>query len=172
MAKAPSKKKSEEAKPEYIHVKFDRPRCYDWSTGKYVGHLYAETKENKKMVGNRCPKCKEIWLPPTVVCPKCKVDMGWDWVELPQTGTVYQYTYLVMPLWDPHYGEKWANPYPSAIILLDNGVFCRHWLEETDKEKLKVGVRVQAVWKEDYDERGQGYGDIRFFRTIEDQEVA
>jgi uncharacterized OB-fold protein len=166
MAKESTKKKAEESKPEYIQIKYDLPRRYDWSTGKYLGHFYAEAKENKKITGNRCPKCKEVWLPPTPVCPKCKVDMGWNWVELPQTGTVYQYTYLVFPLWDPHYGEKWANPYPSAIILLDNGVFYRHFLEETDTEKLKVGTRVQAVWKENYEERGQGPGDILYFKEI------
>jgi uncharacterized OB-fold protein len=168
MAKEAPKKKAEESGPEYIHVKSDMPRRYSWSTGKYPGKVYAEAKENKRIVGNRCPKCKEIWVPPTPVCPKCKVEMGQDWAELPQTGKVYQYTYLVMPLWDPHYGEKWANPYPSAIILLDNGVFFRHRLEETDKDKLKVGTRVQAVWKEDYDERGEGMADILYFRTIEE----
>ncbi len=166
MSKESPNKKAEGS--EYIRIKFDAPRPYNWSTGKYLGKVYAEAKENKKLVSNRCPQCKEIWLPPTPVCPKCKVDMGWDWVELPQTGTVYQYTYLVYPLWDPHYGEKWANPYPSATILLDNGVFYRHWLEETDKEKLRVGMRVQAVWKEDYEERGQGVQDILYFRTIEE----
>ena len=31
---------------------------------------------------------------------------------------VMQYTYLVYPLWDPHYGEKFANPHPNAMILL------------------------------------------------------
>ena len=35
-----------------------------------------------------------------------------------------------------------------------------------DKEKLKVGMRVQAVWKEDYDERGEGPGDILYFKEI------
>ena len=167
MAEATGKKKSEGKEPEYIHVKIARPRKYDWSTGKYLGHVYAEAKENKKIVGNRCPKCKELYTPSSPVCPRCKVEMGWDWEEYPQTGEVYQYTYLVLPLWDPHYGERWANPYPSAVILLDNGVFFRHWLEETDKEKLKVGMRVQAVWREDYDERGQGLGDILYWRTIE-----
>ncbi len=174
MAKKPTKKVAEKStektaekpKPEYIQVKSDMPRRYDWSTGKYLGHFYAEAKENKKIVGNRCPKCKDIWLPPTVVCPKCKVEMGWDWVELPQTGTVFQYTYLVFPLWDPHYGEKAAKPYPSAIIELDNGVFYRYWLEEQDKERLREGMRVQAVWKEDYNERGQGPSDILYFKEI------
>jgi uncharacterized OB-fold protein len=168
MVKNGKPKKATDKEPEYIHVQINQPRRYEWSTGKYVGHFYAEAKENKKLMGGRCPKCREIWLPPSVVCPKCKVEMGWDWVEMPQTGQVYQYTYLVFPLWDPHYGEKWANPYASAVILLDNGVFYRHRLEETDKDKLRVGMRVQAVWKEDYDERGQGPGDVLYWRTIEE----
>ena len=171
MARESSEKKTKEPKPEYIQVAFDTPRRYHWSTGKYLGKFYTEAKENKRIVGNRCPECREIWLPPTAVCPKCKVDMGWDWVELPQTGTVTQYTYLVYPLWDPHYGEKWANPYASGIIQLDDGSYYRHFLEERDKDKLRVGMRVQAVWKEGYDERGQGPADILYFKSIEDQEV-
>ena len=166
VARKSPEKTAEEQEPEYIQIKFDLPRHYNWSTGKYLGHFYAEAKENKKIVGNRCPKCKEIWLPPTLVCPKCKVDMGWDWVELSQKGTVFQYTYLVFPLWDPHYGDNWANPYASSTILLDNGVFYRYWLEEQDKEKLKEGMRVEAVWKEDYNERGLGPGDILYFKEI------
>jgi uncharacterized OB-fold protein len=49
---------------------------------------------------------------------------------------------------------------------LDNGVFYRYWLEEQDKEKLKEGMRVEAVWKEDYNERGLGPGDILYFKEI------
>jgi uncharacterized OB-fold protein len=153
-------------KPEYLTVVFDTPRKYRWSTGKYIGRTYREAKENKKLVANRCPQCREVLWPPSQVCGRCKVEAGEDWVELAQTGTGVQYTYLVYPLWDPHYGMKFANPHPNAMILLDNGVYIRHFLEETDAKKLKAGMRVQAVWRED-GERGEGTADIRFFRTIE-----
>ncbi len=167
MAKKAAKKtpkKAPEKKPEYITVEYDTPRKYRWSTGKYIGRTYREAKENKKLVANKCPKCKEVLWPPAAVCGRCKVDAGEKWVDLPQTGTVVQYTYLVYPLWDPHYGEKFANPHPNAIILLDNGVYIRHFLKETNAKKLKVGMRVQAVWKDD-EERGEGTADIRYFRT-------
>jgi hypothetical protein len=85
-------------RPEYIRIEFDLPRHYNWSTGRCLGKVYAEAKENKKMVAPRCPNCKKLWArPPSPVCPKCKVDMGWDWVELPLTGTIFQYTYQVYP---------------------------------------------------------------------------
>ena len=165
MAKKSSEKKKE--KPEYITVRIDAPRQYRWSTGKYIGRTYREAQENKKLVANRCVQCKEVLWPPVEVCGRCKVEAGEDWVELSQTGTVMQYTVLVYPMWDPHYGEKFANPHPNAMILLDDGVYIRHFLEETDAEKLRVGMRVKAVWKEDH-ERGEGAADVKYFRTIEE----
>lgn len=165
---ADEQKKAEKSKPEYIQIKFDIPRRYRWSTGKYLGRVYAEAKEHKKLVGNVCPKCKQIMWRPTIVCPYCKIETGWEWKELAETGTVIQYTYLVFPLWDPHYGERFANPYPSAIIQLDDGVFQRHWLKETNKDKLREGMRVRAVWKEDPNERGRGLQDVPYYETIEE----
>ena len=55
MAKESPKKKVDE--PEYIRINYNAPRPYNWSTGKYLGKVYAEAKENKKLVGNRCPQC-------------------------------------------------------------------------------------------------------------------
>ena len=165
MATKSSDKKKK--KPEYLTVRIDAPRKYRWSTGKYMGRTFREAKENKKLVANRCVQCKEVLWPPLEVCGRCKVEAGEDWVELSQTGTVMQYTLLVYPMWDPHYGAKLANPHPNAMILLDDGVYIRHFLEETDEEKLKVGMRVEAVWKEDH-ERGEGTADVRYFRTIEE----
>jgi uncharacterized OB-fold protein len=154
-----------EKKPEYIKVEIAKARAYRWSSGKYMGRLYKEAMENRKLVTNRCPKCKELLWPPQAFCGRCKVDAGEDWVEMSDKGTVIQYTYLVFPLWDPHYGEKWANPHPTATIKLDNGVFMVHHLEERDPEKLKTVKRVQAVWKEE--DRGRGLADILYFRTID-----
>ena len=151
--------------PEHIIVEIDQPRKYRWSTGKYVGRTYHEAKENKKIVANRCVHCKEVLWPPVEVCGRCKKEAGEDFVELSQKGTVMQYTYLVFPLWDPHYGEKLATPYPNAMILLDADVYIRHFLEETDADKLTGGMRVEAVWRDD-DERGEGTADIKYFRTI------
>jgi uncharacterized OB-fold protein len=87
-------------------------------------------------------------------------------VELSDKGTVVQYTYVNFPLWDPHVGGRVQEEYPYATILLDDGIYWVSRLEEKDKEKLKAGMRVQAVWKEEG--RGRGLDeDILYFRTIE-----
>jgi len=152
---------------EYIHLTYSKPRHYRWSTGRYLGKAFKEAKDNKKLVTNRCPKCGEFFWPPEVVCGRCKIFTGDDWVEMSDKGTVLQYTYMVMPMWNPHMGERWANPYPLAIIKLDNGCHIYHFLEEQDPEKLPSIRRVQAVWKEE-EERGQGMRDILYFRAIKE----
>ncbi len=169
MANESPDKKGSETKAERIKIEYDLPRYYDWSTGPYTGKAFTEMKENKKIMSNRCPKCKEFLWEPMVTCGRCKVEANKELEEVPQTGTVVQYTYLVLPMWDPHFGKTWANPHPVGIILLDDcGIYHRGFLEETDPDKLKVGMRVKAVWVEDYEDRGEGTGDIKYFRTIEE----
>jgi len=156
---------AEKPRQEYIRVPYTKSRPYRWAAGKYLSKLYKEMRDNKKLVTNRCPKCKELLWPPQMVCGRCNVRAGEDWVELSDKGTVVQYTYVVIPMWDPHEGKRLAGEYPNTMILLDDGIYFRHILEEKDPKKLKVGMRVQAVWKEEG--RGQGMDDILYFRTIE-----
>ena len=161
MAKQPSQ--------EYIFVNVATPRPYRWSTGRFMGRLYREAKDNKKLVTNRSPKCHDFLWPPAGFCGRCKVEAGDDWVELSDTGTALQYTLGVRAFWDPHEGREWVNPHPVATILLDTGIYIYHFLEETDPKKLKPGMRVRAVWKEKPD--GEGLLDILYFRAIEEQEA-
>ncbi len=157
---------AEEPRPEYIKVTYTKSRPYRWAAGKYLSKLYKEMRDNKKLVANRCQHCKELLWPPQMVCGRCKARAGEDWVELSDKGTVVQYTYVNFPLWDPHEGRPVKEEHPHATILLDNGIYWVTRLEEKDKEKLKVGMRVQAVWREEG--RGRGLDeDILYFRTIE-----
>ena len=156
---------AKEPRQEYIKITYTKSRPYRWAAGKYLSKLYQEMRDNKKLVTNRCPKCKELLWPPQMVCGRCNVRTGEDWVELSDKGTVVQYTYVVFPMWDPHEGRRVAGEYPNATILLDGAIYFRHVLEERDTGKLKVGMWVQAVWKEEA--RGQGMEDILYFRSIE-----
>ncbi len=153
---------------EYIQVTYTQSRPYRWSAGKYLTKLYNENKLKKRMIGNRCRACKEIVWPPAKICGRCKVEAGDDWEVLSDKGTVVQYTYVNYALWDPHKGDYVTEEYPYATILLDAGLYWVARLEEKDKDKLKKGMRVQAVWKESEEERGRGLDeDILYFRTID-----
>ena len=58
----------EEPSQEHIKIPIAMSRPYRWATGRYLGKLYKEARDNKKLVTNRCPKCKELLWPPRPVC--------------------------------------------------------------------------------------------------------
>jgi uncharacterized OB-fold protein len=138
---------------------------FDWSAGKYTSKFLAEIRDNKRILGIRCPKCGMVMVPPRKVCGECFVPME-ELVELSGKGTVYSYTVLSFGFVDPDTGKQRPVPYTSANIKLDgcDNTF-PHFLEETDPAKLRVGMRVEAVFEE---ERKGHLLDIRHFRTIED----
>lgn len=153
---------AEQPSEEYIIIPIAMARPYRWSRGQYIGRLFKEIRDNKRLVANRCPKCQQLLYPPQMVCGKCHVRASDQFEEISDKGTVVQYTLIKMPLWDPHLGARAEpDPHPTATILLDSGVYTMMArLEETDPEKIKAGMRVQAVWKEET-------GEILYFRTIE-----
>lgn len=138
---------------------------FQWSAGKYISRFLVEMRDRRRIVGVRCPECKRVLVPPRRVCGECFVPME-EIVPVSDKGTVYAFTVLNFGFVDPDTGKQRPVPYTSVNIVLDgaDNTF-PHFLEETDPEKLRVGMRVQAVWEE----RRRGHLlDIRHFRTIED----
>jgi uncharacterized OB-fold protein len=164
MAQEQSQQQPEE---EYIKIKYLQGVPYRWKVGNAVGRLYKEIRDNKRIVANRCPKCEELLFPPSLVCPRCHVRAGEELIEISDKGTVMSYNPIGMRFWNPWTGDWFEDPHPSASIKLDSGVYVRHSLEETEFEKLEIGMRVQAVWKEK--RQGDGMSDIEYFRTIEEE---
>jgi hypothetical protein len=138
---------------------------FEWSAGKYTSRFLVEMRDNKRLVGIRCPKCQKVLVPPRRVCGECFVPMD-EIVELSGRGTVYSYTVLNFGFMDPDTGKERPVPYTSAHISLDGtDNTYPHFLEETDPAKLRVGMRVEVVWEE----RRTGHLlDIRHFRSIEE----
>lgn len=152
---------TEESSEEYIMIPIDMARPYRWSRGQYIGRLFKEGRDNRRLVANRCPECQHLLFPPQKVCGRCHVRASDKFEEISDKGTVKQITTIHLPLWDPHLGARAEeNPHPQATIELDSGVSTMGRLEETDPEKVKVGMRVQVIWRE--------VGGIQFYRTIEE----
>ena len=40
---------------------------YNYHAGFYYSRFLRELKDNKRIVGVRCPRCKKIYVPPRVV---------------------------------------------------------------------------------------------------------
>jgi len=81
-------------------------------------------------------------------------------VELSDKGTLLSYTVV-------NYSEPYqpaAPPIIYGIIKLDGAdTGFSHLLGEVDAEKLRIGMRVQAVFK---DKREANIQDIKYFKPI------
>jgi uncharacterized OB-fold protein len=134
---------------------------YTWHAGKAGSRFYEEIREHCKICGTRCGKCDWVYVPPRESCPRCFSSID-EWVELSDVGTLQTYTIT-------RYGvpgiQPQQPPYALGIIKLDGADSgFTHLLGETELDNLRVGMRVQAVFRE---ERRGDYLDIRYFKPLQ-----
>lgn len=137
-----------------------------YGTGWYFGHFFRTLKEEGRLLGLRCPVCRRVYLPPRPVCGNCHAPLQ-EWVPVADRGTVRAFTVVHLPIVDPATGEPRPVPYGMALIQLDGAdTTLNHYLAETDLSKLRIGLRVRAVWR---DKRQGSMTDIRHFEITDEQ---
>ena len=131
---------------------------WNWSYGR-ISRFFRELRDNKKIMGTKCPKCGIVFCPPTSDCPKCYVPT--EWVEVSNQGTVQYYT-IVYGLAAP-----WAKhevPFGVGLIKLDGAdTGLLHYILGVKFDELKNGIRVEAVFR---DEREGYITDISHFKPV------
>jgi len=113
----------------------------------------------KKLLGERCPVCQKVYVPPRGACPTDGVPTK-EQVELGHAGIVT--TFCVVNL--DFTGRGVDIPYVSATVLLDGadiGIFAL--ISEVPYDEVRMGMRVEAVWVGD-DELGPTLESIKWFR--------
>jgi uncharacterized OB-fold protein len=131
-------------------------------------YVYAASPEESKffrglaegrLVGQRCPKCQKVYVPPRGACPVDGVPTT-DEVELPDRGTVTTFCIVNVPF----QGQKIEPPYVSAYVLLDGAdIAFLHLILECDAADVRMGMRVEAVWKP-REEWTTDLNNIKYFR--------
>jgi hypothetical protein len=89
-----------------------------------------------------------------------------EYVQLADTGIVNTFS-LCYVTWDV---KRIKEPEIPAVIEIDgatplHGIM--HMLGEIEAEKIKIGMRVKAVWKEP-EERTGSITDILYFKPIDE----
>ncbi|HEY1700269.1 MAG TPA: OB-fold domain-containing protein [Trebonia sp.] len=96
-----------------------------------------------RVVGQRCPSCRKVYLPPRGACPTCGVPTNED-VELPDTGIVTTFCIVNVPF----AGQKVKPPYVAASILIDGAdIAFQHLVLGCAADEVRMGMRVRAAWK-------------------------
>lgn len=137
---------------------------YDWSVGKVWSRFFRELRDNKRIMGLRCPECENVYVPPRSVCPRCFVEMN-DWKEVGNEGTIKAYTVVRFPYINPNTGEDIDIPRPDIMIQLDGSdTRLLHKCDVAEESKIEVGMRAKAVFAED---RNGSIHDIKHFKLLD-----
>ncbi len=99
--------------------------------------------EQGRIVGQRCPTCSKVYVPPRSACPADGTPTAEE-VELSETGTVTTFCIVNVPF----LGQRITPPYVSAYVLLDGAdIAFLHLILDCPAEDVHMGMRVKAVWK-------------------------
>lgn len=139
---------------------------FDYAAGQFASRFMTELRDNARLLGTRCTQCARVLVPPRPICGICAAPTG-EWVEVGPTGTIAGFTVVEVPFIDPMTGTQRPVPYGFAFIKLtgaDTNIY--HFLEESQHDKLHVGMNVEAVFR---DQRVGSMADISHFRTVQDE---
>lgn len=116
---------------------------YTYSPGRaQTGYINALAE--RRAVGERCPLCRKVYVPPRGACPTCGVATE-ERVEVGPAGTVT--TYCIVNI-------KAKNldidvPYVYAHIALDGADLALHGrIGGIPYDQVRMGLRVEPVWSE------------------------
>jgi uncharacterized OB-fold protein len=121
----------------------------------------------KRILGQRCPVCGKVYVPPRGSCPTDGVATEEE-VELPHTGIVT--TFCVVNV--QFYGQEIEVPYVCATVLLDGadiGLF--GLVQEIPFDRVRMGMRVEAVWAPD-DEMTTDLKSIKYWKPTGEPDAA
>jgi hypothetical protein len=104
--------------------------------------FYLRGLAERRLLGQRCGVCGQVYVPPRGTCPADGVPTHEE-VELSQSGTVT--TFCIVNVGYP--GQKVTPPYVAAAILLDGAdIAFGHLVLGCDPGEVRMGMRVRAVW--------------------------
>lgn len=104
---------------------------------------YLRALDEGKLIGQRCPVCEKVYIPPRGACPTDGVPTTTE-VELPDTGIVTTFCIVNVPF----LGQRIKPPYVAAYILLDGAdIPFLHLVLGCAASEVRMGMRVRASWK-------------------------
>jgi len=134
---------------ELLHISGEWHIKYNYTAGKIASRFLAELRDNKRIVGTRCDKCKKVYVPPRGFCEECFVPAT-EWVEVDNVGEIYSFTFGPRKL-----SAGLPEPFIIAYVRLNGADTCiANFVKDIDmsdlnklKEELFVGKKVQVKYE-------------------------
>jgi uncharacterized OB-fold protein len=139
---------------------------YTYTAGEAASRHLRGLAEGR-LLGQRCPQCAKVYIPPRGACPACGVPTR-DQVECADTGTVTTFCIVNVPF--P--GQAIRPPFVAASVLLDGAdIPIFHLLQEIEAADARMGMRVRALWVPRHELR-PSMESIRYFRPSGEPDAA
>lgn len=139
-----SKNILEEEKDVYVKTGIVAPE-YNFWVGLVMDKFY-DGLENKKFIGSKCSKCGKVFLPPRKTCGDCFAKAAEEFVELPETGIVKNFTVA-----NYNVNERKARKLKEQVIVglvqvdgADTAIITK--ILNITPDEIKEGMRVKVVW--------------------------
>jgi len=120
---------------------------------------YLRALKDKKILGSKCSKTGKVFVPPVVNSPESFAPAD-ELVEVADRGIVTTFCVVRIPVT----GRDLQLPYVAASVALDGAsvsIFAP--IQECAPDAVRMGMRVEAVWKADGEREGS-HEDILYFR--------
>lgn len=116
---------------------------YTYTPGR-AQSAYLTALSEQRTVGERCPSCRKVYVPPRGACPTCGVATA-EQVEVGPRGTVT--TYCIVNIKAKNLDIE--VPYVYAHIALDGADLALHGrIGGIPYDQVRMGLRVEPVWTE------------------------
>lgn len=114
---------------------------YTYSPGR-AQSAYIDALSGRRTVGERCPSCRKVYIPPRGACPTCGVATD-EQVEAGPRGTVT--TFCIVNIKAKNLDIE--VPYVYAHIALDGADLALHArIGGIPYDQVRMGLRVEPVW--------------------------
>ena len=116
---------------------------YRYTHGVAGERFFREIKDHKRLVASTCPKCKRRFLPPSLYCEDCFVEMT-EYQPVEGLGTVDTFTVLHESLEE----QPLPQPIVAALVRFEGvtgGLLAP--VGGVGPDQVKIGMKVKPVFE-------------------------
>lgn len=149
---------------KYLDVSYKFIPRYSWAAGVAISRFLDELKQGR-IIARKCNRCQRILVPPRMYCEQCYRPTD-EWVQVKDTGTVNTFSIS-------HVGtdaRRLKTPILVVVVDIDGaspGMGILHNMGEVEPSKIRIGMKVKAVWKPSSEREGSIL-DIKYFKPMEE----
>jgi uncharacterized OB-fold protein len=138
---------------------------YHYVAGDYKA-VYLRALKDKKILGSKCSVTGKVFVPPLINSPESFAPAD-EIVEVSDRGTITTFCIVNIPV----IGRNLEIPYVAASVALDGAdISIFALIQEVKPEDVRMGMRVEAVWKPDGERHGD-HEDILYFRPTREPDA-